>query len=84
MSRILAIGSILVLAAAPVAAHDWNGLALDAAGNAYVVDADDGRIWKVAGDGKATTFIGGADGERLAHPHHVELDERGFLWLAAG
>jgi hypothetical protein len=41
-------------------AHDWNGIAMDRAGNLYVVDAEDGQIWKVSPAGKAEVYRKGA------------------------
>lgn len=77
---------LLILAAlAPDApAHDWNGLVADRAGNLFAIDAEDGYVWKIAPDGKATAFIDTERGSKLNHPHHLEIDGDDHLWLAGG
>jgi hypothetical protein len=70
--------------AAPARAHDWNGIARDSAGNVFVVDAEDGWIWKVTPDGKARGFVTGEAGIALNHPHHLAIDELDRLWLGSG
>jgi len=75
-----------LLAAAPrtALAHDWNGLVLDSRGHCFVVDAEDGYVWKVAPDGVASTFVPTAAGVAMNHPHHLAIDEHDRLWLASG
>lgn len=70
--------------AAGAAAHDWNGLVADRAGNLFAVDAEDGQVWKIAPDGKVTTLVDGERGSKLNHPHHLEIDGDDHLWLAGG
>jgi sugar lactone lactonase YvrE len=70
--------------AAGASAHDWNGLAADRAGNLFAVDAEDGHVWKISPDGKASTFVDGERGSKLNHPHHLEIDSDDHLWLAGG
>jgi sugar lactone lactonase YvrE len=74
----------LLLAAGTAAAHDWNGIAIDADGNVFVVEAEYGRIWKIARDGTSALFVSAKDGEQLGHPHHLAIDAKGTLWLASG
>ncbi len=72
------------LLCATAAAHDWNGIARDSAGNVFVVDAEDGWIWKVAPDRRARGFVTGEAGIALNHPHHLAIDEQDRLWLGSG
>lgn len=70
---------------APLAAHDWNGLAIDARGNLYVVDAEDGQIWKITPAGTVSVFVKGTPrGQTCHHPHHLAMDPEGLLWFASG
>jgi len=78
-----ALLAVAVLAS-EVSAHDWNGLAADRAGNLFAVDAEDGYVWKIAPDGKVSTFVDGERGSKLNHPHHLEIDGDDHLWLAGG
>jgi sugar lactone lactonase YvrE len=78
-----ALGFVAALAA-DAKGHDWNGLVADRAGNLFAVDAEDGYIWKIGPDGKATTFVDTEHGEKLNHPHHLEIDGDDHLWLAGG
>jgi sugar lactone lactonase YvrE len=71
-----------VLWASPAHGHDWNGLAQDAQGRLYAIDAEDGRVWRVAQDGSVDVFVEGS--EALCHPHHLAFDAEGELWLASG
>jgi sugar lactone lactonase YvrE len=75
---------LLLALATGAAAHDWNGLARDSRGNLFVVDAEDGHVWKVAPDGSVTTFVTSEAGAALEHPHHLAIDERDRLWLGSG
>ena len=74
--------SVLLVGAAP--AHDWNGIAIDSSGRLYVVDAEDGQLWRVSPDGKSTVFVPGSRGRELKHPHHLAPDATNTLWLASG
>jgi sugar lactone lactonase YvrE len=81
---VLTTVALFITAPALAHAHDWNGLARDSHGNLFVVDAEDGYVWKVAPDGRATTFVSGDAGEPLNHPHHLAIDEHDRLWLGSG
>lgn len=94
MRRSLASRSVVAIVAAvalanAAAAHDWNGLARDSTGAIFVVDAEDGHVWKVVAEApggavKARGFITGEAGVALGHPHHLATDEQDRLWLASG
>jgi sugar lactone lactonase YvrE len=70
------------------------GVAVDAAGNAYLADHNNHTVRKVTPDGRVTTFAGraGEDGTvdgvggaaRLTRPLAVAADREGNLYLAAG
>jgi hypothetical protein len=69
----------------PAAAHDWNGIAIDKAGCLYVVDAEDGQVWKVSPAGKVEVYRKGAAGaEECDHAHHLAIDETGALYIPSG
>ena len=82
--------------AAATAARLWNpsGVAVDGAGNLYIVDRDNHRIRKVAADGIISTFAGGgnpadASGDggpaaaaRLNFPADAAMDGAGNLYIA--
>jgi sugar lactone lactonase YvrE len=78
------VPALALFLGATAAAHDWNGIARDSAGSVYVVDAEDGHIWRVTPDGKSSTFVGGEAGIALNHPHHLAIDEQEQLWLGSG
>jgi hypothetical protein len=84
MALLIRSSLFLSLLGATLRAHDWNGLALDRSGNAYSIDAEDGYIWKIAPDGKVSTFLPTDRGKDLGHPHHLAIDDSGTLWLASG
>lgn len=75
---------LLPLLAAPALGHDWNGMARAPDGSLYVVDAEDGQIWRVSPRGEVSVFVKGEDARACNHPHHLEMDHRGLLWLAGG
>jgi hypothetical protein len=81
MARRLVPVLLLALAAA---AHDWNGMARAGNGALYVIDAEDGQIWKVSAKGAVSVFVAGEKAKRCNHPHHLALDRKGALWLAGG
>jgi uncharacterized protein YjiK len=66
------------------------GLALDAAGDLYIADADNHRIRKVDTSGKITTVAGGgnsgdgnpATSALLSHPTGVAVDAAGDIFIA--
>ncbi len=66
-------------------AHDWNGIAVDARDNVFVVDAEDGQVWRIDPKGKVAVHLPGARiDEPCAHTHHLAIDEEGALWLPSG
>lgn len=75
---------IVLYTAASPAVHDWNGLCLDKKGNVYVIDAEDGQIWRISKDGTVRVFLSGKKARQLHHPHHLAIDAKGSLWLASG
>ena len=73
-------------------AGPW-GMALDAAGNLFIADEDNGRVRKLSATGIITTVAGGGDGSGygdrglatnapLSHPTSVALDAIGNLLIA--
>jgi hypothetical protein len=84
MVRPLFASLLLLAAAAPARAHDWNGLVADKRGRLYSIDADWGCIWRTETDGKTTLFVDSKKGETLEHAHHLEIDGDDRLWLASG
>ncbi len=69
--------------------HLPTGVALDAAGNIYIVDENDNRIRKVTSGGVITTFAGGWVGDggpattaALFHPAGVATDALGNVYIA--
>src|ERR1039457_3699457 len=70
------------------------GMAQDAAGNLYLADAGAGRVYRVAGDGRVTTFAGGgtragpqsdggpATAAQLLSPRGMVFDSKGNLDIA--
>jgi gliding motility-associated-like protein len=69
------------------------GIAVDKAGNLYVVDANNNAIRKIDTDGQVTTFAGNgslsvADGTGRAagfyNPHGITIDATGTLYVADG
>jgi uncharacterized protein (TIGR03437 family) len=72
---------------------DAEGVAIDAAGNIFIADANDHRVRKVAADGTISTVAGDgtpgfrgdggpASGSRLNTPYGVALDRAGNLYIA--
>lgn len=94
MVRPLLASLLLLAAAAPARAHDWNGLVADKAGHVFAIDAEDGFVWKITFEGADGTHTGGKpvvapfidskSGQALNHPHHLEIDGDDRLWLASG
>ncbi|MHC5012197.1 MAG: hypothetical protein ACYTG6_14850 [Planctomycetota bacterium] len=80
----MSCSALVLLFAVPALAHDWNGIALDASGHVYVIDAEDAQIWKIGPAGEVSVFFPGSEGEPLCHPHHLAMDADGVLWLASG
>ncbi|HLW79028.1 MAG TPA: hypothetical protein VKU44_05445, partial [Terriglobia bacterium] len=70
------------------------GIAEDAAGNLYLADAGEGRVYRVAPDGTVTTFAGGgtkppslsdggpATAAQVASPRGMVFDSKGDLDIA--
>ncbi len=84
MVRPLLASLLLLAAAAPARAHDWNGLVADKAGRIYAIDADHCCIWRTETNGKTTLFLDSKEGVKLEHAHHLEIDGDDRLWLASG
>jgi len=72
---------------------DAEGVAVDAAGNIYIADANDHRIRKVANDGTISTLAGDgfpgfsgdggpASAARLNTPYGIAVDRAGNLYIA--
>ena len=72
---------------------DAEGVAVDAAGNIYIADANDHRIRKVANDGTISTLAGDgfpgfsgdggpASAARLNTPYGIAVDRAGNLYVA--
>ena len=60
-------------------------VAIDAKGNLYVVDAEDGQVWRIGPDGKTAVHVKGAtDAETCRHTHHLAIGDDGTLWLPSG
>jgi uncharacterized protein (TIGR03437 family) len=79
--------------ATAAALSDAEGVAVDAAGNIYIADANDHRIRKVATDGTISTVAGGgfpgfmgdggpASAARLNTPYGIAVDRAGNLYIA--
>jgi hypothetical protein len=74
------------------ARFDPQSVAVDAAGNVYIVDMDNVRLRRVAADGTITTAAGGGNGDsgdggpatnaRLSNPWGLALDGAGNLYIA--
>jgi len=81
-----ALATLLVaLATTPVLAHDWNGIAIAADDVLFVVDAEDGQVWRVDAKGKVSVHHKGVEDRKTCpHTHHVVLDGDGTLWLPSG
>jgi len=76
---------LALLAASPAAAHDWNGIAVDAKDQIYVVDAEDGQVWRIDSQGKVTVHVKGEESLKTCrHTHHLAIDKDGVLWLPSG
>src|SRR5690242_1075645 len=80
-------------AATAAALSDAQGVALDAAGNVFIADANDHRVRKIAPDGTISTIAGdgfpGSRGDggpalaaRLNTPYGVAVDVAGNLFIA--
>lgn len=52
------------------------GLAVDAAGNVYVCDANGGRVVRISPDGRIETH-----GDRVGYPNYPVFDRDGNLWV---
>ena len=74
----------IALARPSAAAPAWNGIARASRGHVYVVDAEDGHIWRIAPDGEVRDFVSGEAGIALNHPHHLAIDEQDQLWRGSG
>ena len=75
----------LAFAAGAALAHDWNGIAIGADDALFVVDAEDGQVWRVDAKGKVTVHHEGVEDRKTCpHTHHVVLDGEGNLWLPSG
>jgi hypothetical protein len=60
-------------------------MAIDKAGNIFVVDADDGQVWKVSPAGKVEAYRKGATrGETCDHAHHLAIDAHDLLYIPSG
>ncbi|MDB5136688.1 MAG: Gliding motility-associated C-terminal protein, partial [Mucilaginibacter sp.] len=69
------------------------GVAVDAAGNLYIVDSDNNLIREITTDGSVSTFAGNGlyssiDGTGINagfyDPHGIAIDQAGFLYIADG
>ena len=80
-------------AATAAALSDAEGVAVDAAGNVFVADANDHRVRKIAPDGTISTIAGDgfpgfrgdggpASAARLNTPYGVAVDRAGNLFIA--
>jgi sugar lactone lactonase YvrE len=79
---VVAIVSLALLALTPagnasVGMNAPKGMAFDSAGNLLIANADTGKIFKFAPDGKRTTFA-----SSLTHPFGMAFDADGNLFVA--
>ena len=76
---------LALLAASPAAAHDWNGIAVDKKDRIYVVDAEDGQVWRIDPQGKIAVHLAGEESRKTCrHTHHLAIDKDSVLWLPSG
>ena len=85
MRCVLAGCLVLLLSFGAASAHDWNGIDIDGEGRLYVVDAEDGQVWRIDAAGTVAVHRKGID-ERATcpHTHHVVVDAAGNVWLPSG
>ncbi len=57
------------------------GIAVDSAGNVYVVDSGSRAIRKITSSGLVTTFAGGTSNGRFGQPHGLTIDTSGNLYV---
>ncbi len=84
MQRLTMVLLVTLLVVPAAWAHDWNDIAINRAGDIFVVDADYGEIWKIAPNGKVETFVSKQTGEGCNHPHHLSMDAHDTLWFGSG
>ncbi len=71
-ARVLAVVSVLLVAASPAVAHPGVGIVMDSRGNVFYTDLD--HVWRIAPDGRKSIAV------RDVHTHELFLDHQDNLY----